>query len=109
MSFALTTRQYNDGSKDVTRRMGWEFLNPGDHFMAIEKGMGLAKGEKQVELGENVAVAVTRERLDTITQEDVVREGFPEMTPPEFVEMYCGSHKGCQPGSVVTRIEFRRV
>ncbi len=33
-------------------------------------------------------------------------EGFPEMPPGRFIDMFCKSHKGCTPDSVVTRIEF---
>jgi hypothetical protein len=32
ISFALTRRQILDQSKDVTRRNGWRFLNPGQHY-----------------------------------------------------------------------------
>ncbi len=46
MSFMLTTQQMQDRTKDVTRRVGWWFLKPGDVIMAVEKGMGLKKGEK---------------------------------------------------------------
>jgi len=35
--------------------------------------------------------------------------GFPHMTPAEFAAFFCGSHKGCTPGSMVTRIEWRYV
>lgn len=107
MSFALTTRQFLDGSKTVTRRLGWKFLKVGERVMAIEKGMGLKKGEKQVELGVIEIVDVRRERLDAITQADCVREGFPSMSPDSFVEMFC-RHMRCQPHEEVTRIEFRR-
>ena len=34
ISFSLTTRQFRDGSKDVTRRVNWQNLKPGDHLMA---------------------------------------------------------------------------
>ena len=33
-------------------------------------------------------VEVGRERLDTITTEEVSAEGFPDMTPEEFVEFF---------------------
>lgn len=46
ISFALTTPQFKSRSKDVTRRIGWWFLKPGDVVMGVEKGMGLKKGEK---------------------------------------------------------------
>lgn len=46
MSFALTTVQILDGSKDVTRRLGWEFLKVGDLLRPVRKCMGLRPGEK---------------------------------------------------------------
>lgn len=54
---------------------------------------------------------VRRERLDAITPEAVVAEGFPQWTnaPGEFVEMFCRSHKGCTPSTEVTVIRFRYV
>ena len=42
MSFSLTTPQFRAQTKTVTRRKGWVFLNPGDHVLGIEKGMGLS-------------------------------------------------------------------
>jgi hypothetical protein len=37
---------------------------------------------------------------------ECVLEGFPDLTPSEFVRMFCESHKGCTRESVVNRIEF---
>lgn len=110
MSFALTERQFLAGEKDVTRRLGWAFLRPGDHVLAIRKGMGLARGEKQVVLGEIETVSVRRELLDAIlaNRDDCRREGYPELRPDEFVSMFCAAMR-CHPGVTVTRIEFRRV
>ena len=108
MSFALTTDQFLDGTKTVTRRLGWKFLKPGDRFRACVKCMGLKKGEKVQVLGECEVVSVRRERLDHITNEDTEREGFPGMTAAEFVAMFC-RHMGCKPYDEVTRIEFKRV
>lgn len=108
MSFTLTERQFLDGSKTVTRRLGWEFLRPGDRVLGVRKAMGLKKGEKQVVLGEIEVVRVTRERLTSIRRAEVVREGFPEMTPTEFREMF-RRHMGCAADDLVTRIEFKHV
>lgn len=108
MSFMLTTAQIIDESKDVTRRIGWEFLRPGERLRAVEKCMGLKKGEKQRQLKVIEVVSVTRVCLDNITQEDVVREGFAEMTPDDFVEMFCKSMK-CNRNKIVQRIEFKYV
>jgi len=111
MSFFLTKRQFLDGSKDVTRRLGQWGIQPEEHFLGIEKGQGLKKGEKQVVLGECVCVSARGERLDAITTDDVRREGFPEMTPTEFVEFFCKANraKGCEPSTIVNRIEFKKV
>ena len=107
MSFALTTRQFLDGSKDVTRRVGWNFIKPGDQIIAIEKGMGLKKGEKQKVLGQLEVISNDRVFLNDITESDVIREGFPKMTTREFVDMFCREMR-VDPMSIVNRIEFRK-
>jgi hypothetical protein len=109
ISFSMTEPQFLDGSKDVTRRMGWLRLQPGDLLNACRKCMGLKPGEKIVRLGTVIVLSARRERLDAITPDDVRREGFPNMTPAEFVAFFCKGHAGCKPDSIVTRIEFRRV
>ena len=108
MSFMLTTRQFEDRSKTVTRRLGWDFLRAGDVVMGCEKCQGLRKGEKVRRLGAVRIVSVGCEPLDGITQEDVAREGFPEMSPEEFVTMFC-EHNHCDPSVMVNRIEFEYV
>ena len=108
MSFALTTRQYRDGSKTVTRRLGWAFLKPGDAVMGVVKSMGLRKGEGVQRLGPMVVVSNRPERLDAMTEGEPTLEGFPEMTPAEFVEMFC-RHMKVHPLQAVNRIEFRRI
>lgn len=107
ISFALTTRQFLDGSKTVTRRLNWRKLKAGDRLRGVEKAMGIPKGQKQVFLAVIEIVSVRREPLDSITADDVVREGFPEMTPGEFIGMFC-EHMKCKPSTEVTRIEFKR-
>lgn len=111
MSFFVTRRQYVDGSKTQTRRLGYAKLKPGEIVMGVEKMQGLRRGAKQVELGRLRVVSVRRERLDAITPEDVTAEGFPGMTPAEFVEMFCTMHglKRCSPATIVTRIVFERI
>jgi len=98
-----------DGTKTVTRRMGWARLKAGDRLRAVRKVMGLKKGEQVHVLGEIEVVSATREPLSWITPEDVIREGFPGMTPIEFVAFFCRSHAGCEPATEITRIEFRKV
>ncbi len=109
ISFSLTEPQFLAGTKDVTRRIGWKNLKPGDKLRAVRKAMGLKKGEKQVVLGVIECVSNDEVRLDTITKRDCVREGFPELTPAQFVKMFCESHKGCKQNSDVQRIVFKRV
>jgi hypothetical protein len=105
ISFSLTEPQLVDGSKDVTRRLGWQHTREGDELVALRKGMGLKKGERQVVLGTVVVRRVSRERLDTITAAEVRREGFPGMTPDAFVSLFCKANK-CSAQAIVTRIEF---
>uniref|UniRef100_UPI000AE7764A hypothetical protein n=1 Tax=Verrucomicrobium spinosum TaxID=2736 RepID=UPI000AE7764A len=95
MSFALTTPQFRARTKDVTRRLGWLTLKAGDIVMAIEKGMGLKKGEKHVQLGRIQIVSVIREPLDKLRTRpnETAREGFPDMTPDEFIAFFCKTHK----------------
>jgi hypothetical protein len=113
MSFALTTQQVRDQSKNVTRRLGWLHLKAGDEFQPVMKCMGLRPGEKIERIGGSVlTVSTCREPLSCMTddqdygREECRREGFPHLSPAEFVQMFCASHKGCTPDSLVTRIEF---
>lgn len=108
ISFFLTTRQFQDGTKDVTRRLGWGNLVPGQRLMAVRKAQGLRKGEEVERLGEIEVVSVGQELLQDITADDCRREGFPHLTPKEFIDMFC-DHMLCLPETVVNRIEFKRV
>jgi hypothetical protein len=115
VSFSLTTPQFRARSKDVTRRMGWLKVKVGDVLMGCEKCMGRKKGEPLVRLGLIEVVNVRRERLDAMLspmnpaygKDECRREGFPDMTPAQFVAFFCASHKKCTPASYVTRIEFK--
>lgn len=106
MSFALTTQQVREQTKDVTRRFGWWFLKPGDKVWAVEKAMGLKPGEKIKRMALIEIVSVRGEPLNEITHEDCAREGFPEFLPVDFVRMLT-SHYGCEETKPVNRIEFR--
>lgn len=116
ISFSLTTPQFIDGTKDVTRRFGWWFLRPGDRLCAVEKAMGLKKGEKMNRLGVIEIVSTRGEPLDTMTKnldygfEEVRREGYPFGTefPSVFVETLC-RHYGVEPSKICNRIEFKRI
>ena len=110
ISFFLTTPQFIAGTKDVTRRLGWLHAQKGMLLMAVEKGQGIKKGEKVRRLGPIEILSVAREPLVEIHgyPDDCKREGFPDFAPHEFIEMFC-EHNRCEPTSVVTRIEFRKV
>lgn len=111
ISFALTIRQFKNRSKDVTRRLGWAKLTNRTILTACEKCQGLKKGEHVKSLGKIATVTVWREPLDRMLTDvayggdEVKREGFPELTPAQFVEMFC-EHNGCKPSQMITRIQF---
>lgn len=110
MSFALTERQLLDGSKTVTRRLGWNNLKAGDELLAVSKCMGLKKGEKATVFGVIRVLDVRREPLFyvNVNEHETKKEGFPEMSGSEFVRFFCDSMK-CDPMAEVTRIEFKKV
>lgn len=108
MSFFLTTRQVRERIKDVTRRLGWDDLKPGERVRAIVKGQGLKKGEKVERICVIECVSNRKEMLCAITPVEVLREGFPAMSPADFVAMFCKANK-CEPRDFVNRIEFKYV
>lgn len=109
MAFSKTTPQIIGESKDITRRDGWDFLQPGDRLCAIEKGQGLKKGETVKRLKIIEVVSTRWEPLEAITQDDVRREGFPEWTPEQFIQFYLKGNRGKTRKSLVNRIEFKYI
>jgi hypothetical protein len=106
MSFALTSKQILNKTKTVTRRLGWKFLNIGDLIQPVEKCMGLKKDEKVKKLGCPIRIIYFHwEPLDWILENDVIREGYPALTPAAFVVMFCRKMK-CNPNDYIRRIEF---
>jgi hypothetical protein len=116
MSFSMTTDQVRAGTKDVTRRLGWSFLKPGDRLMAVEKCQGLKKGECIKRIREIEIVSNEPEPLENIIYNpfrnqhhmEVDREGFPGVSPIEFIKMFC-AEMGTTRTSIVNRIEFKYV
>lgn len=102
----MTTQQIKDRTKDVTRRFGWWSLRPGDKVWAVEKSMGIPKGEKIKRLALIEIVSTRKEPLNAITHEDCEREGFPEFIPADFVRMLA-DHQRCPDYEPVNRIEFK--
>jgi hypothetical protein len=129
MSFRMTTDQIRNRTKTVTRRLGWARLKPGTLLQPIVKGQGIPKGGKVETIGGPIRVVrVDREPLSRLLNDykhgiaEVCREGFPEMTPGEFVVFFARSHGlGPRRGvfspaiaravnkTIVTRIEFEYV
>lgn len=119
ISFMLTTDQIRSRSKTVTRRAGWNTLVPGQLLRGVEKCMGLKAGEKVKELAVIRVIDVRQEPLQALTDDldygiaECAKEGFGEHEslrwPAQFVEFFCGSHRGCTAQTVVTRIEFEYV
>lgn len=105
ISFAKTISQFKARTKTETRRLGWDLLKVGDELVAVNKTMGFRKGEKAVVLGRIRVTATWREPLGAITQDGVNREGFPEMTPAEFVAFFCKIN-GCADGTNVRVIRY---
>lgn len=107
MSVSLTEPQVRARTKTVTRRAGWLMLKPGDRLTLCRKVMGRRAGEPLERLADVEVVSVRRERLAAVTFADCVREGFPAMTPTEFITFFCGTHRDCTADTTVTRIEWR--
>ena len=118
ISFSMTTDQILNQFKTVTRRLGWKFLKVGDVLQPIEKGQGLKKGEKVKRIGPPIRVVdVRREALMLLNYDhnygpsEMRKEGFPNMMPEEFVDMFCDANlfeavtrRG--EWNEITRIEF---
>ena len=108
MSFAMTIDQIKNETKTVTRRFGWWFLKEGDLIQAVEKAMGLKKGETIKKLKTLKIVSTRKEPLNTITQEDVIAEGFPNWTTQQFIDMLV-KHYRINPQAICNRIEFEYI
>lgn len=110
MSVAATTDAVVARTKTETRRLGWEWLMPGVDLDLCRKVQGRRRADGTVEPLERLARVhvwqTGRERLDSITQESVDREGVPGVhTPEAFVRFYCLAF-GCTPDTMVTVIRW---
>ena len=108
----LTVHQYRDRTKSVTRRNGWAFARVGDIANGCEKCQGLKKGERIKVMGQHQFTDLRWEPLRRMIDDpaygrkEVILEGFPEMTPEEFVEMYI-RHNGGSPDQLVHRMAYK--
>ena len=111
MSFSMTTEAVRRHEETVTRRLGWWNLQPGTILQAVEKAQGLKKGEHVKPICLIRVVSVTRLPLGVMggwNELETEREGFPDLTRAEFVEMFCRANK-CDRYTLVNRIEFEYV
>lgn len=107
MSFHLTADAIRNGTKDVTRRLGWRDILVGDVFEGVVKYRGVRVADRQ-SLGVFRVVSVRREQLNYICLNDVRRrEGYPGWTQAQFIDHFCKAMR-CDRNVTVTRIEFKR-
>jgi len=109
MSFMLTTQQMYDKTKTHTIRDGWWHLKAGEIVNAVEKCMGLKKGEKIVKIGLIRILFTRRDMLVNVTPDLCVKEGFPDLTPVEFAQMFCRHNKKATPTKPLNFIGFEHV
>lgn len=125
MSVAMTTDAVIERRKTVTRRKGWwvdkngrRLLHAGDRLTLCRKVQGRKPGEPLERLAEVEVVDVRREVLVEAhrTEYDeegwpvwpeIVAEGFPDMTPGEFIDQFFVEAQGIAVTDDVTRIEWR--
>jgi hypothetical protein len=106
LSFTYTADRLLAGAKTVTRRKGWHDLKPGTTLLACREGWRRGAMKGRGPLGRVRVLSVRRERLGDITPEEVALEGYPELTPAEFLARFFA---GADPDTEVNRIEFERV
>jgi hypothetical protein len=105
ISFSMTTKQVREKAKWETRRLGWDKLKVGQHLTAVVKAQGLKKGEHVEKICEIVVTYKRREPLNAIGTGGCFLEGFPNLTPTQFVDMFCKANK-CSPDTIVNVIGF---
>lgn len=123
MSVAMTTDAVIERRKTVTRRKGWwldkrggRIILPGDTLTLCRKVQGRKPGEPLERLAEVKVALVTREPLSDLLRTDisnnageVEREGFPGMSPEEFIRRFFIEAQGMHLDDIVTRIEWRYI
>ena len=105
ISFVKTVDQMKDRSKTVTRRHGWTWLKPPTILEAVDRSPR-CRGRFE-RLGLIRVKSIRRERLGSIAPADLILEGFPQLSPEEFVLLYCDGKP--DPDRTVTRIEFEHL
>jgi len=118
-SFFYTVPQMEEEIKSVTRRMGWwwllqkDLVNEQVIVLAVQKSQGRKKGEPIVPIYPIRILSARKEPLNRMITDvrygydEVIKEGFPNWTPYQFVEFICDMHK-CKPDIEVNRIHFKK-
>lgn len=78
--------------------------------MGVVKGRGIPKGGKIQKLHPFRITKKDREQLFQINLRtgDCAKEGFPQMTNDQFIDLYC-KHNGGDEHQTITRIEFEHL
>ncbi len=105
MSFYYTTTAVKQRTKIHTLRDGWKKLKPGRQFEACVKVRGIPSAEVEV-LATCELESTARRPLNSITQQEVIWEGFPDWTPTQFVQWFCQKMK-LQPTYVLTFLKYK--
>jgi hypothetical protein len=125
MSVAMTTDAVIERRKTVTRRKGWwtdkrgrRLLKPGDTLTLCRKVQGRKPGEPIERLAEVEVIDIRREPLCAvggpyaydqnggILWPEVIAEGFPDMSPTEFMRRFFIDAQGMGAMDDVTRIKW---
>lgn len=107
MSFAMTIEQMRNQTKTVTRRHTIRKLKAGDLILAVEKLRGVRREDRK-SIAVIQVVSVRREKLEAVTQDECRREGFPDKTPMEFIQLYIKGNS-ISPRLPLTEIECTRI
>ena len=110
MSVTATVGPVQRHEKTDTRRLGWKNLKPGELTQLVEKGQGLKKGEHVKKICVVRILSNQRESLCAIYDEPdgCKREGFPELTPDQFVAFFCNLNN-CYQITPVNHIKWEYV
>jgi len=102
ISFSLTVRQIQSRAKFVTRRFGWWNLQPGAVLNGVEGGQRICKIRVVSVRMEPLSFMLEDQRYG---QRECALEGFPEMSPDEYIRMRVKSH-GVTVDKICNRIYF---
>ncbi len=123
MAVSLTEQAVIDRTKTVTRRLGWEFLKPGDPLTLCRKVQGRRRRdgtlEPLVRLAEVEVVSVDRVKLGLSflgRPDEVAREGvdpalwatgeWMETVAEQWVNWFC-REMNVHPSTPITRVGWR--